>query len=67
MIFAFLLLLDISAVLTNSDLGTHCSFSSSESESGLASDVSVAINPTVTFASSSASSFSDPDSLSKSS
>ena len=45
----------------------YTSFSSSESESGSTSDVSVATNPTATFASSLASSFSDPDSLSKSS
>jgi len=43
------------------------SFSSSESESSSASEVTVATNPTATFASSSAHSFSDPGSLSKSS
>jgi len=42
----------------------YTSFSYSESKSGSASDVSVATNPRATFASSSASSFSDPDSLS---
>ena len=54
---------------TSSSLGIleYTSFSSSESESGSASDVNIATNPTTTFASSSASSFSDPDSLSKSS
>jgi len=54
---------------TSSSLGIleYTSFSSFESESGSASNVSVATNPTATFASSPASSFSDPDSLSKSS
>ena len=55
--------------LISSSLGIleYTSFSSLKSKSGSASDVNVATNPTATFASSSAYSFSDPDSLSKSS
>jgi len=45
----------------------YTSFSSSEYDSGSAYEVTVATNPTTTFASSSTSSLSDPDSLSKSS
>jgi len=44
----------------------YTSFSSSESDLGSAYEVTVATNPTTTFASSSASSLSDPESLSKS-
>jgi len=45
----------------------YTSFSSLESDSGSASEVVVATNPTTIFAASSASSLSDSDSLSKSS
>jgi len=45
----------------------YTSFSSFESDSGSAYEVTVATNPTTTFASSSASSLSESDSLSKSS
>jgi hypothetical protein len=45
----------------------YTSFSSSESELGSASEVTIATNPIAKIASSPASSFSDPDSLSKSS
>jgi len=55
--------------LVSSSLGIleYTSFSSSESDSGSAYEVTVATNLIATFAYSPASSFSDPDSLSKSS